>query len=286
MKKISLWVMVFVFVLGGFSSWAFGAEYDKIVRRANALYKDKKYEEALKLYQEAAENHSDQPRLNFDLGAAQFKTGDFDKAGDSFQKASTTQDRVLEAKANYNLGNAKYMAAKQKEALDLSGAVNLMAESLGYYKRALDLDVKDNDIKFNHEFVSRELKLLEEKLKNEPPQAQQKQSEGRKDQREEGKGAKEEGRGKRDEGRGKRDEKEEESQSQRVTESESSVTEASAGEQKDGEAEEKAGQGKDVREMSRREARMLLDGYEQEELSQGAINDTRKSEPREVLKDW
>ena len=50
----------------------------------------------------------DSAALNFDLGAAAYKAGDYDKAIQSFSKAMTSPDPALHAAAEYNLGNALF----------------------------------------------------------------------------------------------------------------------------------------------------------------------------------
>ncbi len=155
----------------------------KAVRKGNQLYKEKKYDEAIKNYNEAQITMPDSEVVNFDTGAALYKKGDYEKAMDSFIKGLTTEDPALESKANYNIGNSKYRQAELKENTELEVAIALCREALDYYKRAIELNEKDKDAKYNHEFVEKKLKTLLEKQKQSKEQrAKGKEQEEKKQQ--------------------------------------------------------------------------------------------------------
>jgi len=82
--------------------------------------------------------------VNFNIGATLYKKEDYQKATDAFTKALTSDNKKIEADALYNLGNCKYKLGKLKENTDLSATVGLLRESLDYYKRAVELDQKNN----------------------------------------------------------------------------------------------------------------------------------------------
>ncbi|MFQ5484273.1 MAG: hypothetical protein ACE5DO_02960, partial [Desulfobacterales bacterium] len=87
--------------------------------------------------------------------------------------------RDLEAKAIYNLANTKYKLGNAQAKKDINGAIGLYRESLDYYRRAMEMNEKDRDAKYNHELVEKQLKVLLDRLKKQPPR---KQSDKRKDQ--------------------------------------------------------------------------------------------------------
>ncbi|MCX5681534.1 MAG: tetratricopeptide repeat protein, partial [Candidatus Omnitrophica bacterium] len=146
-----------------------------LVDKGNRLYKDQKFEDALKLYDQALSAQPNSAVINFNEGAAQYKTKEYQQANSSFEKALTTDDKGLEAKANYNLGNSRYMWGVSKENSDLQGAVQLLEGALSNYKRALELTQKDEDAKVNYKIAEEKLKELKEKLKKQPQQNQNNQ---------------------------------------------------------------------------------------------------------------
>ena len=85
-KRVFLSLLKIFALTGLFVPLAFAADSAKIISRANDLYKKEKYEDARKLYEEALAVKPDMPALNFNAGAAQFKTGEYGKAAGSFEK--------------------------------------------------------------------------------------------------------------------------------------------------------------------------------------------------------
>ncbi len=144
----------------------------KAVKEGNLLYNKAKYEDALKSYEDALMAKPDSDVVNFDIGTALYKTGGYEAAITHFEKALTTDDKLLEEKAGYNAGNAKYKFGISKEEKDLPKAVDLLKQSLRHYENALKIDSKDEDAKYNYEFVKKELERLETKLKKQKEQQQ------------------------------------------------------------------------------------------------------------------
>jgi tetratricopeptide (TPR) repeat protein len=251
----------------------------KAVRSGNQLYKQKKFDQALKKYNEALLEYPTSDVINFNAGAALYKKEDYQKAIESFTKALTTDNPELEARANYNIGNSKYRLGKLKENTDLAGAISLFRESLDYYKRAIELDEKDKDAKYNHELVERQLKAFLDKLKQQSSSANASKEEQKKGGGEEW----------------EKEEQIEEKAVQRRGESEEKKQAAEAEETKKQEVEKEGAQEQEAigaqpqeesKEMSREEAEILLEGYRQEEESKVGIKRERQGYYPEVLKDW
>jgi len=135
------------------------------ISRGNRLFKKKKYNAALEKYNEALARNPNSALINFNIGCAYYKKGEYKKAIDNFNKASLTNDIFLEGNAYYNIADSKYRQAKTKERINPPQAVQLYRESLEYYKKAIDKNPKDKDAKFNHEFVERYLKEFLNKMK-------------------------------------------------------------------------------------------------------------------------
>jgi len=253
-----------------------------LVNRANSLYKQKKYDEAIKLYNEAQIKSPDSAEINYNIGISQYKKEDYVSAVSFLEKATTSKDKILESRANFNIGNAKYKLGKLKENTDLKETVNLLRQSLDYYKRAIELDSKDEDARINHELVEKELKMLLDKLKQEQDRKKEQPEQEKKTKEEQGQpqeGAQEKKQGESGQ--------EQEAGEQKKEETKTASEVKPAEEQKQAQAEEsKAGSAEEMKEMSEQEANMLLEGYRQEENSAGKLEDKKKGFSEEVLKDW
>lgn len=250
-----------------FSTQAFASGAARIVEKGNRLYKDQKYEDALKLYDQALASQPDSAVINFNIGAAQYKTHDYQKANGFFEKSLNTEDKSVEAKANYNLGNSRYMLGLSKENNDLSGAVQLLEGALANYKRTLELVPRKEDAQVNYKIVEKKLKELKEKLKQQPQENKnsQKQQEQNKE------------------------EQFNQEQAQQQKQGESKKQEQQAAAQSPSQSEEPgrvSAQPEESKEMSTKEADMLLKGYRQEENAAGMLKDDRKGVKEKVLKDW
>ena len=273
-----------VFSPMGFS---FAVSASGAVSKGNKYYNEEKFDEALKEYTKAQDKLPDSEIVNFDLGTALYKKGNYKESKEAFTKALTSDDVDLERKANYNIGNSIYKLAEPNEDKDMEGTVKLYREALDSYKKVMALDEKDEDAKFNHDFVEKKLNILLEKLKSEPPQEKGQQDtmdEGRRmrddQERKEQQDTKDEERRTMDEGRGTKDEEKREEDKKQ----ESSGESGGEPEERKGYQEEK----ENGKEMSGKEAKMLLEGYRQEEESQGGLHFIRrnKADYPDILKDW
>ena len=256
------------------------------VKEANTLYRQGKFDEALKYYNEAKVDMPDSDVVNFNIGAALYQKGDYEKAIKAFNKALLSDNPKIEEKAAYNIGNSKYRLGTLKKNTNLSSAVSLYREALDYYKRAIELNEKDINAKYNHEFVERELKILLDKLKQQFSSAkgsEDKQEQAQQDSQQ--KEGQEQGQQQAQASTSEQEEKEGEQKQQAVTQEEEEKSEEEKGAQEEvkGYQTEQGVQ----EEMSEEEARMILDRYDQQGQLLGNMNrDQRgRSYPR-VLKDW
>ncbi len=106
----------------------------------NRLYKEKKYDEALKRYTEAQLEAPDAPQLHYNLGNVLFRKGELEKARDEYLRALAAADRGLDPRAVYNMGNTFFSQQQYKEAISA-------------YQRALKLNPSDADAKRNLELA-------------------------------------------------------------------------------------------------------------------------------------
>jgi tetratricopeptide (TPR) repeat protein len=281
MMKTIFIIIFFTYSLVLLCDNASAASTAKNVKEGNRLYKQEKYGEAADKYSQAKEESPDSDIVNFNLGAALYKEGKYEEALDAITGALSTDDKKLEAQAVYNLANTTYKLGSEMAQTDMNSAINMYRQSLDYFKRAMELDSSDQDAKYNHELVERNLKILLDQLKNQQQQQDQnedqeggqenRQSQSKSESQKEG----EEQQEQKQEGQesGKEEAGAEKDRSQPSVQEEEEKTQAS-------EAHED-----ESKEMSPEEARILLDAYGQEE----AREDLRKrgrATGRGVLRDW
>jgi len=282
MKRSILITLQAAFILFGFYLFAFAEDSAGLVNKANSLYGQKKYDAAIKLYNAAQIKSPDSAQISYNIGIAQYKKGDYDSAISFLEKATSSQDKLLESKASFNIANAKYKLGKLKENTELKETVNLLRQSLDYYKRAIELNFKDEDARINHELVEKELKILLDKLKQE--QDKQKEQSGQ-EKKEEQQGEQKQGSG---EGEQKAADAQKAGEAQKQEEAKEEKQAQQAVEQKESQGQESQAQAQqeESKEMSKREANQLLEGYRQEENSAGKLDDRRRGTTGDVLKDW
>jgi Ca-activated chloride channel family protein len=251
MKKILLITTCCLFcLLPTFTAEAASAA--KEVKEGNRLYKQEKYDDALAKYSSARTELPDSDIVNFNIGTAMYKKGDFQNAVDAFTRALVTEDKELEAGANFNIANSKYRLGNLKINTDLSGAVSFYREALDYYKRTIELKQDDTEAKYNHELVERKLKVLLDRMKNQPEQKDQKQDKQDKDGKEGN-----------SQSAAVKDQKEKKEAGEQEAQAQQSDSEKEA-KKEEGQAAETAS-GEETNKMSPEEARMLLEAYGQEE---------------------
>ncbi len=293
------------------------------VKEGNRLYNEGKYKESLEKYKNILKEDSEKDIINFDTGTAYYKTEDYENAITHFRKALLGQDESLKANAYYNLGNSFYKLGLNKEEKELESAVKFLGNSLGEYKKALNLSPEDKAVKSNHAFVSKELKRLKEKLKkqqekNKKSQSSKKENKEKQD-KSSGKGQKksgnsqknqnkmnnEEKKGKTQESQNKekKDNGDQKGQNQKQEEQTKSPEQNAVQQPGDQEKNQKKNQGQagnaagsqkstnstdeNTKKMSDQEYQMFLENYQQNEEPKGLLNmQPRSIRIKEVDKDW
>jgi tetratricopeptide (TPR) repeat protein len=93
--------------------------YKDEVKRGNKELKDRNISEAKQHYKNAeryAPSRDDLKNIEFNKAVADFVSGDIAAAIDGYRNALRSEDRDVQKKALYNLGNVYYKAGRKKEA--------------------------------------------------------------------------------------------------------------------------------------------------------------------------
>ncbi|MCL2689737.1 MAG: tetratricopeptide repeat protein [Chitinispirillia bacterium] len=137
-------------------------EVRKLNRRANKLYSQGKYDEALKLYEEAMLLDPQDNKLRMNRGSALYRLGEMDEAESSYIGSLSQTDKKTLADAHYNLGNILYRQGEHlKRDGDFSTARSKYSQALENYVETLKLRPNDKDAKWNLQLAHRNVEMLE-----------------------------------------------------------------------------------------------------------------------------
>ncbi len=155
-----------VIILALSASTVFAASGRRLVKQGNVLYREGKYNEAAKKYDEASAAISGSPVVDFNRGNCLYENGNYNGALELYEKAAIEAEELeLEQKANYNMGNCSIKEGMNLLEGDPEGALEGMKRGLAHYRKALELDPEDEQAKENIEFAARMIKIISEKLK-------------------------------------------------------------------------------------------------------------------------
>ena len=143
------------------------------VEEGNAKLGTGKYKEALERYDAAAKELPDEPGVQYNRGVALHRLGKFDKAREALSRAAAGQDRGLQARSYYNLGNTLFELKQYKEAADS-------------FKRSLRLRPDHLPSKWNLELALRRIKE-QHKNKKDQKKNQDKNKDNNKDKQDKNK---------------------------------------------------------------------------------------------------
>lgn len=147
-------------------------------------YRSGNYREAQQEYEQLRKRNTEDPRLNFNSGAAAYRDGKFDDATKRFGEALNSPDLQLQESAYYNRGNSYYYLGEQ----DPTKRSEAWKKSLQDFQSALKLNPKDQDAEFNRQLVKKRLEELQQQPqsqnsdKKDPNQDQQQQEQQQGDQ--------------------------------------------------------------------------------------------------------
>ncbi|MEO0115107.1 MAG: tetratricopeptide repeat protein [candidate division WOR-3 bacterium] len=138
------------------------ADVGSLMRKGNGLYRQEKYEDALKSYRAAQVLEPDNPDIRFNLGAALYKLNKYSEALPEWQLALVSKNKKTKAAATYNMGNASFKSG------ELESAIN-------FYKLSLSINPNDWQAKQNLEFALKIKEELQKQQKQDTTKQKQKQ---------------------------------------------------------------------------------------------------------------
>lgn len=141
--------------------------------RGIKAFQKENYEEAAANFEKAVAKDSESDLLNYNLGTALCKNGEFDKAKDHLQKALLSENPDLRKSAHYNLGNTHYKSGMEKKDTEIGEAIGDLEQAKQHFESTLAIDPEDEDAKANLEVVKEKIEELK-KL-----QQQQKEKQGK-----------------------------------------------------------------------------------------------------------
>src|SRR5438874_2015330 len=127
-------------------------------------YRDGKFSDAYNQFQQTLKMHPQsraEDKLQFDSGAAAYKSEEYGKALESFSQALLSSDTGLQGKSHYNLGNTLYERGETQKSDDkkLSDWTN----ALEHYQQTLKLEPQNKEAKDNYDYVKKKIEELKNK---------------------------------------------------------------------------------------------------------------------------
>jgi Ca-activated chloride channel family protein len=146
------------------------------VQSAEKAYNSNKFAESAQQYDAELMKNPKDARIAVDAAAAAYRTGHFDAAETTLNKALRLADPKLQERVLYDLGDARYRlgATTLKDAPEKT--IERWKAAIDSYDGALKLTPNDADARFNRDFVKRKLAELENQQKNKPQEQPSKQN--------------------------------------------------------------------------------------------------------------
>ncbi|PYK87464.1 MAG: hypothetical protein DMF47_03295 [Verrucomicrobia bacterium] len=146
------------------------------------LYRDGKYAEAYRSFQEDLKNHPDsavKDKMQFDSGTAAYKMGDYDKAVEAFSEALLSREKGLQENSHFNTGRT----LEERADMDKSDedALTDLKNAQTHYEDALKLNPNNQAAKANLEAVKKKIERLKKHPKEKRPPQQQQQKDKKKE---------------------------------------------------------------------------------------------------------
>jgi len=234
----------------------------RLTRQGNHAFEEGKLEQALEIYKNAQVESPESPELHFNIGNVLLKNKKYEEAIKEFEQAAALfKEPSRMADAHYNIGVAQYRMAEQLiAAQNLPEAARKLEECMASNQQAMKRNARDADPKFNYEQAKRLWKEILEKMKEQQKNQEQKQQEQQKNE-----GEKKEDEQKEKQSQSQKNEQKKEEQAKAQEQKQEKKKEEQGQKEKETKEEQQAQQQETkVGEMSKDDALRLLSTLPQE----------------------
>jgi Ca-activated chloride channel family protein len=150
---------------------------------AEKAYDHGNFAAAEQQYQGAAARAPGKTELEFNVGSAAYKAAMFDKASEAFQKSLKTDQVKLQQDTYYNLGNTQYRQGQKTEKANPQQTIQTWQQAIQSYEAALQLKADDVDARYNRDLVKKKLEQLQQQQKQQQQQTKNDKEQKDKDQK-------------------------------------------------------------------------------------------------------
>jgi len=144
-------------------------------------YSEGNYIAASEYYSQKLSTSPDDPELHFNFGTAAYKNNMFDDAVASFSRALESNNIDLQRKAYYNRGNSYYRKGLETVQGDPQATIEQWQQALDSLQGVLELAPEDEDARYNHELIKKQLEELQKQQEEKEKQQQQDQNNQKKE---------------------------------------------------------------------------------------------------------
>jgi Ca-activated chloride channel family protein len=144
-------------------------------RDAERAYHAGKFKQSADEYGRALAHSPNDVKLQYNLGVAAYKSGEYAKAGDALGRSLHADRLDLQENAYYDLGNVLFRVGQETVAKQPEQTTEKWKKSIASYESALKLNAKDQDAIYNRDLVKRKLAALEQQQKQKDEQKKKKE---------------------------------------------------------------------------------------------------------------
>jgi len=137
------------------------------------------FQKAATEFQAQLQSRPDSRELQFNAGAAAYKSGDFEAAVKNFTDALLSEDKGLRAKSSYNLANS--LVRKGEAAQDAEAKKTNWKNAIEHYGETLEIEPGNKNAEENRDLVKKLLEELEKQQQQQQQQQDQKKDEQKKE---------------------------------------------------------------------------------------------------------
>jgi Ca-activated chloride channel family protein len=250
-------------------------------QKANTLYKQGKFDEALKLYDDALLLSPSDPKLKMNKGSSLYKLKQYDKAEEQYNSSLASDDKKLKADIHYNMGNILFRQGEQLQSSGNASAKEKYQEALKHYIQALDLKPSDKDTKWNLQLAHNRIKQVEQQQKQQQNKNDKKNKDDKKNDQDQKKDDQ-----KNDQNKDQKQDQQQNKQDQDKKDQDQNKNQSEQDKQQQQQQNQSQMQQDKDKEMKKEEARRLLELYADDADSLNKPPKTKSSRQAQPSQDW